>query len=81
MFDRGIQPGQQVQYAALPNYEDREEEFNAESVLLRRRFTDAGKHITHEHASSLFDRLLLRPLLLTTKLTFLYTNSINFIVD
>ncbi|KAK9824432.1 hypothetical protein WJX72_010204 [[Myrmecia] bisecta] len=29
----------EVQYAALPNFEDREEEFRAESVLLRRRFT------------------------------------------
>lgn len=30
-----------VQYASLPNFEDREEDFKAESVLLRRRFTDA----------------------------------------
>ena len=33
----------QVQYASLPNYEDREEEFVAESVLLRRRFAEDGQ--------------------------------------
>ena len=32
----------QVKYAALPNFEEREEDFRAESVLLRRRFTDEG---------------------------------------
>jgi hypothetical protein len=32
----------QVQYASLPNFEEREEEFRAESVLLRRRFTEEG---------------------------------------
>ena len=32
----------QVKYASLPNFEDREEEFMAESVLLRRRFTTDG---------------------------------------
>jgi len=31
-----------VKYASLPNFEDREEEFLAESVLLRRRFTVDG---------------------------------------
>mmetsp|Transcript_3599 Transcript_3599/g.10456 ORF Transcript_3599/g.10456 Transcript_3599/m.10456 type:complete len:858 (-) Transcript_3599:898-3471(-) len=30
----------EVQYSALPNFEEREEEFRAESVILRRRFTD-----------------------------------------
>jgi hypothetical protein len=30
----------EVKYAALPNFEEREEDFRAESVLLRRRFTD-----------------------------------------
>lgn len=34
----------QVKYSSLPNYEDREEEFNAEAVLLRRRFTHKGQH-------------------------------------
>lgn len=29
-----------VQFASLPNFEDREEEFRAESVILRRRFTN-----------------------------------------
>ena len=32
----------QVKYASLPNFEDREEEFMAESVLLRKRFTVDG---------------------------------------
>lgn len=32
----------QVRYASLPNFEEREEDFRAESVLLRRRFTDEG---------------------------------------
>lgn len=36
----------QVQYSALPNFEEREEEFRAESVILRRRFTDQGTHAT-----------------------------------
>ena len=27
-------------YSSLPNFEEREEDFRAESVLLRRRFTD-----------------------------------------
>ena len=31
----------QVKYAALPNYEERTEEFCAEAVLLRRKFTAA----------------------------------------
>ena len=35
--------GTQVKYASLPNFEDKEEEFRAESVLLRRRFTEEGK--------------------------------------
>lgn len=34
-----------VQYAALSNYEDRTEEFMAETTLLRRRFTDEGKKL------------------------------------
>ena len=30
----------QMVYSSLPNFEEREEDFRAESVLLRRRFTD-----------------------------------------
>ena len=33
----------QVQYAALHNFEDREEEFRADVVTLRRRFTADGE--------------------------------------
>ena len=33
----------QIKYSSLPNYEDREEEFKAEAVLLRRRFTHEGQ--------------------------------------
>lgn len=36
----------QVQYSALPNFEEREEDFRAESVILRRRFTDQGTQST-----------------------------------
>ena len=36
-------PRAQVHYASLPNFEEREEDFRAESVLLRRRFTDEGE--------------------------------------
>ncbi len=32
----------QVKYSSLPNFEEREEDFRAESVLLRRRFTEDG---------------------------------------
>lgn len=32
----------QVEYASLPNFEEREEDFRAESVILRRRFTEDG---------------------------------------
>jgi len=31
-----------VKYASLPNFEEREEDFRAESVILRRRFTEEG---------------------------------------
>jgi hypothetical protein len=31
-----------IQYAALSNYEDRQDEFLAETTLLRRRFTNDG---------------------------------------
>lgn len=30
----------QMVYSSLPNFEEKEEDFRAESVLLRRRFTD-----------------------------------------
>ncbi|KAK9834006.1 hypothetical protein WJX81_002422 [Elliptochloris bilobata] len=33
----------EVMYASLPNFEEREEDFRAESVILRRRFTEEGK--------------------------------------
>ena len=36
-------------YASLPNYEEREEEFRAESVILRRRFTEDGAHEFHPY--------------------------------
>lgn len=32
----------QVKYASLPNFEEREEDFRADSVVLRRRFTEDG---------------------------------------
>ena len=35
-------PPVKVHYSSLPNFEEREEEFRAESVLLRRRFTHEG---------------------------------------
>lgn len=35
----------QVQYAALHNFEDREEDFRADVVTLRRRFTSDGMHL------------------------------------
>lgn len=35
----------EIQYAALSNYEDRYEEFMAETTMLRRRFTDDGTKI------------------------------------
>ncbi len=38
----GVRWGGQVKYASLPNFEEREEDFRAESVILRRRFTEEG---------------------------------------
>ena len=35
----------QVKYSSLPNFEEREEDFRAESVLLRRRFTEDGGRV------------------------------------
>lgn len=35
----------QVQYAALHNFEDREEDFRADVVTLRRRFTSDGMQL------------------------------------
>jgi hypothetical protein len=35
----------EVAYAALPNYEERTEEFQAEAVLLRRKFTEDGARL------------------------------------
>lgn len=37
--------GLQVQYAALHNFEDREEDFRADVVTLRRRFTSDGMQL------------------------------------
>lgn len=39
----------QVKYASLPNFEDREEEFLAESVLLRRRFATDGTSAVNQY--------------------------------
>ena len=39
--------GAQVKYSSLPNYEEKEEDFRAESVLLRRRFTEEGEQFLH----------------------------------
>ncbi len=36
----------QMVYSSLPNFEEKEEDFRAESVLLRRRFTDESKCFT-----------------------------------
>jgi hypothetical protein len=33
----------QVQYTALPHYEDKFEDFKADTVVLRRRFTPDGE--------------------------------------
>jgi hypothetical protein len=33
----------QVQYTALPHYEDKFEDFKADTVVLRRRFTPEGE--------------------------------------
>lgn len=36
----------QMVYSSLPNFEEKEEDFRAESVLLRRRFTDESMSST-----------------------------------
>lgn len=38
----------QVQYTALPHYEDKFEDFKADTVVLRRRFTPEGELHTAE---------------------------------
>lgn len=40
----------QMVYSSLPNFEEKEEDFRAESVLLRRRFTDEGMRAEHSHS-------------------------------
>lgn len=40
----------QMVYSSLPNFEEKEEDFRAESVLLRRRFTDEGMRTEHNHS-------------------------------
>ena len=54
----------QVQYAALHNFEDREEDFRADVVTLRRRFTSEGVHSVCAHAPAAF----LQPVQLTVHL-------------
>ena len=39
----------QVQYAALHNFEDREEDFRADVVTLRRRFTSDGAPLQKDY--------------------------------
>ena len=39
----------QMVYSSLPNFEEKEEDFRAESVLLRRRFTDESMSSTLGH--------------------------------
>jgi hypothetical protein len=46
LCQRGCWAGQ-VKYASLPNFEEREEDFRAESVILRRRFTEEGPGQPH----------------------------------
>ena len=41
----------QVQYAALHNFEDREEDFRADVVTLRRRFTAEGDNLSRQPPS------------------------------
>lgn len=51
-----------VKYAALPNFEEREEDFRAESVLLRRRFTDEGASLLSLHVRLLCRGVTQRPM-------------------
>lgn len=39
----------QVQYTALPHYEDKYEDFVADTTVLRRRFTEDGKIHLRSH--------------------------------
>jgi hypothetical protein len=41
----------QVQYTALPHYEDKYEDFLADTVVLRRRFTQDGEQQLHDASS------------------------------
>ena len=43
--DSSLEDFFEIQYAALSNYEDRQEEFLAETTMLRRRFTDDGMYM------------------------------------
>ncbi len=40
----------QMVYSSLPNFEEKEDDFRAESVLLRRRFTVEGARTAYNHA-------------------------------
>lgn len=42
----------QIQYAALPHYEEKYDDFMADSVVLRRRFTPEGRDIAAPPDSS-----------------------------
>ena len=48
----------QMVYSSLPNFEEKEEDFRAESVLLRRRFTDESMFSTYEGCSDALGGLL-----------------------
>lgn len=50
----------QVKYAALSNYEEREEDFKAEAVMLRRRFTSDGA-TTHDAQTHCVPTLYVQP--------------------
>ena len=41
----------QMGYSSRPNFEEKEEDFRAESVLLRRRFTDESMSLIYEDHS------------------------------
>ena len=54
----------QMVYSSLPNFEEKEEDFRAESVLLRRRFTDESMFSTQEDHSDAVAEAAIRWLML-----------------
>ncbi len=54
----------QMVYSSLPNFEEKEEDFRAESVLLRRRFTDESMFSTYEGCSDALGEIAIRSLAL-----------------